>query len=357
VLTIANGRPLERALRSLAHDERTKAIERIARRVGGVWEPSGVLMDCVPVNRFSDIALKPRGRPVSPVLIPDQHEWRTLGLAPLDYVQTRSQSETSRLLRSDMRLFMPSALAPPVDVDCPDRQFAYRFEDERFDPNMRNILFGLNHAARESPDQCERFEQTYPVISPAGALGATPRDQLPLSPLQVPQLHKLILDSGKLAKLDSLLQELKAGGHRVLVYFQMTRMIDLMEEYLAFRQYKYLRLDGGSSISERRDMVMDWQTRPDLFIFLLSTRAGGLGINLTAADTVIFYDSDWNPSVSLAAAELRAGTRELRPVFLFFQNDSQAMDRAHRLGQTKQVTVYRLITKDTIDERIVQLAR
>jgi chromatin-remodeling ATPase INO80 len=74
--------------------------------------------------------------------------------------------------------------------------------------------------------------------------------------------------------------------------------------------------------------------RPDIFIFILSTRAGGLGINLTAADTVIFYDHDWNPS-----------------------NDAQAMDRAHRLGQTRQVTVYRLITKGTIDERIIQLAR
>jgi chromatin-remodeling ATPase INO80 len=78
----------------------------------------------------------------------------------------------------------------------------------------------------------------------------------------------------------------------------------------------------------------DLRSRPDIFIFLLSTRAGGLGINLTAADTVIFYDHDWNPS-----------------------NDAQAMDRAHRLGQTRQVTVYRLITKGTIDERIVQLAR
>lgn len=81
-------------------------------------------------------------------------------------------------------------------------------------------------------------------------------------------------------------------------------------------------------------MVTDWQTKPDIFIFLLSTRAGGLGINLTAADTVIFYDSDWNPS-----------------------NDAQAMDRAHRLGQTKQVTVYRLITQGTIDERILKMAR
>jgi len=111
-------------------------------------------------------------------------------------------------------------------------------------------------------------------------------------------------------------------------------MIDLMEEYMTYRKHKYLRLDGSSKLEDRRDMVMEWQTNPDIFVFLLSTRAGGLGINLTAADTVIFYDHDWNPS-----------------------NDSQAMDRAHRLGQTRQVTVYRLITKGTIDERIVQLAR
>ena len=82
------------------------------------------------------------------------------------------------------------------------------------------------------------------------------------------------------------------------------------------------------------ERIIEYNTRSDIFIFILSTRAGGLGINLTAADTVIFYDHDWNPS-----------------------NDAQAMDRAHRLGQTRQVTVYRLITKGTIDERIVQLAR
>lgn len=152
--------------------------------------------------------------------------------------------------------------------------------------------------------------------------------------MQVPEAKRLIYDSAKLARLDSLLHELKAGDHRVLVYFQMTRMMDLMEEYLIYRQYKYLRLDGSSKLEDRRDMVMEWQTRPDIFVFLLSTRAGGLGINLTAADTVVFYDHDWNPS-----------------------NDAQAMDRAHRLGQTRQVTVYRLITKGTIDERIVQLAR
>jgi chromatin-remodeling ATPase INO80 len=83
-----------------------------------------------------------------------------------------------------------------------------------------------------------------------------------------------------------------------------------------------------------RGFLLRYNSSPDIFVFLLSTRAGGLGINLTAADTVIFYDHDWNPS-----------------------NDAQAMDRAHRLGQTRQVTVYRLITKGTIDERIIQLAR
>ncbi|PVU95080.1 hypothetical protein BB561_002065 [Smittium simulii] len=95
-----------------------------------------------------------------------------------------------------------------------------------------------------------------------------------------------------------------------------------------------LVLNGSSKISARRNLVMDWQTKPEIFVFLLSTRAGGLGINLTAADTVIFYDSDWNPTVDL-----------------------QAMDRAHRLGQTKQVNVYRLVTKNTIEEKILARAQ
>ncbi|XP_045484505.1 chromatin-remodeling ATPase INO80 [Pieris rapae] len=152
--------------------------------------------------------------------------------------------------------------------------------------------------------------------------------------LQVPDKNQLVSDAGKLTVLDSLLKRLKARGHRVLIYSQMTKMIDLLEEYMWHRKHKYMRLDGSSKISARRDMVADFQARTDIFVFLLSTRAGGLGINLTAADTVIFYDSDWNPTV-----------------------DQQAMDRAHRLGQTKQVTVYRLICKGTIEERIMQRAR
>ncbi|RWS17785.1 DNA helicase INO80-like isoform X2 [Dinothrombium tinctorium] len=154
------------------------------------------------------------------------------------------------------------------------------------------------------------------------------------SPISIPDKESLVNDSGKLKVLDYLLTKLKRNNHRVLIYSQMTRMIDLLEEYMLHRKHTYMRLDGSSRISDRRDMVADFQTRSDIFVFLLSTRAGGLGINLTAADTVIFYDSDWNPTV-----------------------DQQAMDRAHRLGQTKQVTVYRLICKGTIEERILQRAR
>lgn len=152
--------------------------------------------------------------------------------------------------------------------------------------------------------------------------------------IRMPSMAKFVTDSGKLAKLDQLLTELKANDHRVLIYFQMTKMMDLMEEYLTYRQHRYVRLDGSSKLSERRDLVNDWQTKPELFVFLLSTRAGGLGINLTAADTVIFYDSDWNPTI-----------------------DSQAMDRAHRLGQTRQVTVYRLLVRGTIEERMRDRAK
>ena len=161
----------------------------------------------------------------------------------------------------------------------------------------------------------------------------------------------MVTDSGKMAVLDKLLSKLKIEGHRVLIYSQMTRMIDILEEYMGHRCYRYIRLDGSSRISDRRDMVEDFQTKSDIFVFLLSTRAGGLGINLTAADTVIFYDSDWNPTVDQQVHDLISC---YPPSSLYLL---QAMDRAHRLGQTKQVTVYRLIVQGSIEERILQRAK
>lgn len=106
------------------------------------------------------------------------------------------------------------------------------------------------------------------------------------SNIQIPDKQTLITDASKLAYLDGLLTRLKAQNHRVLIYSQMTRVIDLLEEFMWHRKYRYMRLDGSSKISARRDMVADFQNREDIFVFLLSTRAGGLGINLTAADTV-----------------------------------------------------------------------
>jgi DNA helicase INO80 len=218
--------------------------------------------------------------------------------------------------------------APPIDINCSDRTFYVEQKDTLFDPKSRRALFGI------LPLEETKFAEAGETmdlggIPPQGLLCPALLEKRGYSGIRVPEMRRFVTDSGKLATLDRLLGELKAGGHRVLLYFQMTRMMDLIEDYLTYRQYNYLRLDGSSKIGDRRDMVMDWQTSPDLFVFVLSTRAGGLGINLTAADTVIFYDSDWNPTV-----------------------DSQAMARAHRLGQTKQVTVYRLITRDSIEERI-----
>ncbi|KAF9936572.1 putative DNA helicase ino80 [Modicella reniformis] len=229
----------------------------------------------------------------------------------------------------------PKTVAPPIEMICSDRGFLVDQQDQLFNPRIRHLLLGVPEFQTESKSQVDvgPMMDLWRVNHGRGLLGE-PSLSMGYSTIEVPQMKQLVMDSGKLAVLDKLLVELKAGGHRVLVYFQMTRMIDLMEEYLTYRQYKYLRLDGASKISDRRDMVTDWQTRPEIFIFLLSTRAGGLGINLTAADTVIFYDSDWNPTV-----------------------DQQAMDRAHRLGQTRQVTVYRLITRGTIEERILQRAK
>jgi DNA helicase INO80 len=218
------------------------------------------------------------------------------------------------------------ASAPPIDVSCDSRGSVIERENVLFNAPMRKALYG------PTPVEAKAFvTQNVPVeFYPASPLLPAPdNEKQRFTNITVPSMRRFVTDSGKLAKLDELLRELKDGGHRVLLYFQMTRMIDLMEEYLTYRNYKYCRLDGSTKLEDRRDTVADFQTRPEIFIFLLSTRAGGLGINLTSADTVIFYDSDWNPTI-----------------------DSQAMDRAHRLGQTKQVTVYRLITRGTIEERI-----
>jgi len=140
---------------------------------------------------------------------------------------------------------------------------------------------------------------------------------------------------GKLQVLDQMLTQLLADGHKVLIFSQMTRMLDILGDYLSLPSIKkkFCRLDGSMNFIDRQANIDKFNTSADHSIFLLSTRAGGLGINLTAADTCIIYDSDWNP-----------------------QQDLQAQDRCHRIGQTKPVMVYRLVTANTIDQRIVERA-
>jgi hypothetical protein len=142
-----------------------------------------------------------------------------------------------------------------------------------------------------------------------------------------------VMTSGKMVLLDKLLPKLRKEGHKILIFSQMVRMLDLISEYCDFRKYPYERLDGRVRGAERQKSIDRFEREPDSFLFLLSTRAGGVGINLTAADVCIIFDSDWNP-----------------------QNDVQAQARCHRIGQTKDVRIYRLITSRTFEQEMFDRA-
>ncbi|KAM0881760.1 hypothetical protein ACQ4PT_032744 [Festuca glaucescens] len=144
----------------------------------------------------------------------------------------------------------------------------------------------------------------------------------------------LVENAGKMVLLDKLLPKLKDRDSRVLIFSQMTRLLDILEDYLMYRGYQYCRIDGNTG-GEDRDASIDAFNKPgsEKFVFLLSTRAGGLGINLATADVVVLYDSDWNP-----------------------QADLQAQDRAHRIGQKKEVQVFRFCTEYTIEEKVIERA-
>lgn len=141
--------------------------------------------------------------------------------------------------------------------------------------------------------------------------------------------------SGKFELLDRILPKLRATNHKVLLFCQMTSLMTIMEDYFAYRGFKYLRLDGTTK-AEDRGMLLKTFNEPgsEYFIFLLSTRAGGLGLNLQSADTVIIFDSDWNP-----------------------HQDLQAQDRAHRIGQQNEVRVLRLCTVNSVEEKILAAAK
>lgn len=146
--------------------------------------------------------------------------------------------------------------------------------------------------------------------------------------------ESLVNSSGKMLMLDRLVPHLFRQGHKIILFSQFSKQLDILEEWaVTLRGWNICRIDGSVSSEVREENIEAFNTRKDHRLFLLSTRAGGLGINLTAADTVILYDSDWNP-----------------------QQDLQAQDRAHRIGQTRPVIVYRLATKGTVEQTLLEKA-
>ena len=138
-------------------------------------------------------------------------------------------------------------------------------------------------------------------------------------------------DSGKLESLKELIEEIVEGEHRTLLFSQSTKMLDIIERFFKKWKVNSIRLDGSTPPNTRTALVDEFNSNSSIHCFLISTKAGGTGLNLTGADTVVFYDHDWNPA-----------------------NDLQAQDRAYRIGQTKPVTVYKLISKGTIEEKIIE---
>ncbi|KAI9835442.1 MAG: hypothetical protein M1819_002360 [Sarea resinae] len=148
-----------------------------------------------------------------------------------------------------------------------------------------------------------------------------------------PDKRLLQYDCGKLQRLDTLLRDLQAGGHRALIFTQMTKVLDILEQFLNIHGHRYLRLDGATKVEQRQILTERFNNDPRILAFILSSRSGGLGINLTGADTVIFYDLDWNPAM-----------------------DKQCQDRCHRIGQTRDVHIYRFVSEYTIESNILRKA-
>lgn len=148
-----------------------------------------------------------------------------------------------------------------------------------------------------------------------------------------PDKRLLQYDCGKLQRLDKLLRQLQTGGHRALIFTQMTKVLDILEQFLNIHGHRYLRLDGATKVEQRQILTERFNNDQRILCFILSSRSGGLGINLTGADTVIFYDLDWNPAM-----------------------DKQCTDRAHRIGQTRDVHIYRFVSEHTIESNILRKA-
>jgi helicase SWR1 len=218
---------------------------------------------------------------------------------------------------------------------------------------LASMILTIDERGLEMDGYVQRFACVTPAAVAAGMneaaltpvetrlLTNTRRDQ-PYDPfhearmrlsIAFPDKRLLQYDCGKLQRLDKLLRDLKAGGHRALIFTQMTKMLDILEQFLNIHGHRYLRLDGTTKVEARQMLTERFNSDPRILAFILSSRSGGLGINLTGADTVIFYDLDWNPAM-----------------------DKQCQDRCHRIGQTRDVHIYRFVSEYTIESNILRKA-
>ncbi|KAH7306426.1 hypothetical protein KP509_22G011100 [Ceratopteris richardii] len=212
---------------------------------------------------------------------------------------------------------------------------------------MRDLLqafvFAIPAARASSPvawcshptglDTCLNLDAEKECIEKMSSAASFLRPIIVRRQLFFPDRKLIQFDCGKLQELAILLRRLRSEGHRALIFTQMTKMLDILESFVNLHGYTYLRLDGSTKPEERQILMQRFNTNPKIFLFILSTRSGGVGVNLVGADTVIFYDSDWNPAM-----------------------DQQAQDRCHRIGQTREVHIYRLISESTIEENILKKA-
>ncbi|CCH58131.1 hypothetical protein TBLA_0A03310 [Henningerozyma blattae CBS 6284] len=193
--------------------------------------------------------------------------------------------------------------------------------------DIRKISLGVNDESKMKDFNKEKLIKSLRTME-------NPLDQLQTKlTIAFPDKSLLQYDCGKLQQLYKLLQKLSDEGHRALIFTQMTKVLDILEQFLNYHGYLYMRLDGATKIEDRQILTERFNNDSRVTVFILSSRSGGLGINLTGADTVIFYDSDWNPAM-----------------------DKQCQDRCHRIGQTRDVHIYRFVSDHTIESNILKKA-
>ncbi|KAJ1330736.1 hypothetical protein BSLG_009188 [Batrachochytrium salamandrivorans] len=250
----------------------------------------------------------------------DQHE-------KIRDLQTKLKDLMLRRLKKDVEKSLPSKSERILRVELSPLQLEYykAVFTKNFETLNRGAVGGRQISLQNVCMELKKASN-HPYLFDGAEPSGMSRDD---------QLKGIIMNSGKMVLLDKLLTRLREGNHRVLIFSQMVRMLNIISDYMSYRGYTFQRLDGTTQSEIRKRSVEHFNAPGSLdFCFLLSTRAGGLGLNLATADTVILFDSDWNP-----------------------QNDLQAIARAHRIGQKNTVNVYRFLSKDTIEEDIIERAK